>query len=500
MKTTGGRRVNLTRVKSTAELLQPEILPEAGFQSYEKLKNNGLSLKNSFISGQANNPDLHHPHLEETTNLEDGIDNLEDAITTIKSLEYDANKADIVSTSLKFRASEMEYVKQLADLDDAIETGESESSVSDLLESTRTLGRKLYGDIDEDILVGAKNTIWQSIDSKQLHPSAASLYQDISKGFTWKDKLIPGLDRPSDTHTLPSFDDPSLPWLRDTVTKRRTGEADIIDKFWQERVNHYGEDYKAGAEDIADAFKEVLKFFDNGEESSISVVIDPESSNLSWETPQLAVKVGQKRNPISSKNELMRKVVHELIIHGGRAINGLKSDLPILGTGLYTNTERPDYLTFEEGLATTVEEALGDTPLEWSASMLTHYVNVSLVNQGADFRSAFETSWRWRLLMNLKDNEEVTSDKIIQEKSKAYDASLRVFRGTPTILQDKYPGSQALTYNKDLSYLNGRVVAMNYIKDLHQKDDTRELLGLIKAKYDPTVPEQAEIVRQYSIA
>lgn len=101
--------------------------------------------------------------------------------------------------------------------------------------------------------------------------------------------------------------------------------------------------------------------------------------------------------------------------------------------------------------------------------------------------------------MNLKDGEAISTDKILDEKVRTYNAALRVFRGTPTAMQDKYPGAKVLTYNKDLSYLNGRVIVMNYLKDLHQENDTDALLNLLSAKFDPTVPEQAEIVRQYAL-
>lgn len=500
MKVTGGRRGHYLHAKSTAELLQPEILPEAGFQSYEELKNNGLQLTYSFIRGIENNPDLHHPNLEETNRLEQGITNLNDAIKTVNQLESDNKKADIIATSLRFRADEMEYVKKLAELDDAIDNNLGESHVSDLLESTRELGHTLYGDIDPNVLEGVYNTIWNDIDSKDFHPSAIPIYNQLTNGFNWDGTFVRGLERPNTKTTLPDFNDPSLDWTGETILAAHPDEVKIVKDFWREKTILFGHKYSANTENMADAFKRVLKQFDDPENPVIDVVVDPNSNSLSWETSMMAIKVGANRAPITSEDQLLKKVAHELLVHGGRAINGLKSDLPVLGTGLYTETDRPDYLTFEEGLATTLEESIGTDQPSWNASMLAPYVNVALVNNGADFRSAFETSWRWRLLMSLKSGEAVTTEAVLREKVATYNAALRVFRGTPTAMQDKYPGAKVLTYNKDLSYLNGRVIVMNYLKDLHENNDSESLLNLLSAKFDPTVPEQAEIVRQYAAA
>ena len=92
----------------------------------------------------------------------------------------------------------------------------------------------------------------------------------------------------------------------------------------------------------------------------------------------MAVVVGGKRVPIKTSDELFCKVLHEFGVHGQRSINGLKTKLPVLGMGLFTDTPRPDYLTFEEGLATTVEEMIGDTVPKWTAAKLGHYINASL--------------------------------------------------------------------------------------------------------------------------
>ena len=162
--------------------------------------------------------------------------------------------------------------------------------------------------------------------------------------------------------------------------------------------------------------------------------------------------------------------------------------------GLFTDTPRPDYLTFEEGLATTVEEMIGDAVPKWTAVKLGHYINISLAEQGADFRTVFETAWRYRLLGKLKNDQEVTQEMINKEKQAAYGACVRIFRGTQPDLADNQPGAVPLTFNKDLAYLEGRVLAMQHLESLYSSQDVDGVARLFAGKYDPTNPKQQELM------
>lgn len=110
---------------------------------------------------------------------------------------------------------------------------------------------------------------------------------------------------------------------------------------------------------------------------------------------------------------------------------------------------------------------------------------------------AVQTDEPHDVVKELADNAEVTEEMIRIEKGAAYKA-VRIFRGTPTNMTDKYPDIKPITYNKDLSYLNGRVLAMDYIRTLHESNDEAGLRKLFVAKYDPTIPEQAAIVDRYA--
>lgn len=52
-----------------------------------------------------------------------------------------------------------------------------------------------------------------------------------------------------------------------------------------------------------------------------------------------------------------------------------------------------------------------------------------------------------------------------------------------------------MTYNKDLAYLEGRLLAIDYLKKLYQTNDTKRLDECFIGKFDPTNPVQARIMR-----
>ena len=229
--------------------------------------------------------------------------------------------------------------------------------------------------------------------------------------------------------------------------------------------------------------------------SGVSVKLVEGKTALSWESPEMSVHVGSKRAPIANKEELFRKVLHEFGVHGQRAINGLKTKLPTLGMGLFTNTVRPDGLTFEEGFATTVEDMIGDELPKWNAAKLGHYLNLALVESGADYRSVFETAWRYRLLSSLEPNQEVTADMIKKAKSAAYTACNRIFRGTQPDLREKTGlDIKPLAFGKDAAYLAGRVIAVGHLEDLYERRDVAGVGLLFAGKFDPTNPAQAKVM------
>ena len=486
------------RSSRIAELINPVNLPEAGFQSYEELKNDAVAQKERFLSDEIEMPVLDYPAFQNLSGMDKGILKLADAAEKVSRIEADPDKAAVIAQSLEFRMAEMEYIKILAQLDFLCKEGADPEAIAATAEEARELNEQLYGKPKPEITDAALNAIWETIDQKDLSSSAQVLRQELADGFVWDGrKTIPALPRSENREAkLPSFDDEHLEWAGENILEEYSDIEALVYELWEAKIETHGDAYTAQPEDIAEIFDNVLRLLDPEESSGVRIIIDPNATALSWETPLMAVKVGGKRVPIESREEMFEKVLHELVVHGGRTISGLASGLPVLGTGLYTQTPRPDYLTFEEGFATTVEEVVSPEQPKWDGTKLAHYVSISLGERGGDFRSVFEVTWRYRLLMDLDDAQEVTDEMIEKCRKAAYTSCVRVFRGTQTNLQDIVPGITPMTFNKDLAYLEGRVIAMEHLKTLHETRDLAGLRRLFKAKYDPTNPVQDMLVKR----
>ncbi|MDO4781571.1 MAG: DUF1704 domain-containing protein [Candidatus Saccharibacteria bacterium] len=481
------------------QLISPKHLPEAGFQSYEQFTSNAIDKREGFIADEYRNPTLHYGHFLDLLAMDQGILTLHKSIEQAEQYEDNPDFQKAIRSSLEFRAAEMEFVKLLARLDFLCKEGGQQEEIAEVADMARQLNHELYGRPDPEIRDAALNELWSMLDQKQYSSSAQGIYDELVNGYSWRGESMPGLMRAENPDArLPRFENnEALEWAGEQIIEQNADIQALVDAFWEQKVTDCGEDYACHPEDIVEAFQQVIDMRDPGHESGVTVRLVEGKTALSWESPEMAVLVGSRRAPITNKDELFRKVLHEFGVHGQRSINGLKTDLPVLGTGLFTDTERPDYLTFEEGLATTVEEMIGDTVPEWTALKLGHYINISLAEQGADFRTVFETAWRYRLLSKLDDSAEVTESMIDKAKRTAYNACVRIFRGTqPDMAEQTGVGTPPLTYNKDLAYLEGRVLAMRHLSGLYHQKDTDGIARLFAGKYDPTNVAQDNIVRQ----
>ena len=199
---------------------------------------------------------------------------------------------------------------------------------------------------------------------------------------------------------------------------------------------------------------------------------------------------------------MLSKIFHEYVVHGGRAIEGSKTELPVLGSGLFTDAqpgEASDYLTFEEGLATACELAVQSSEHEWEFSMLDKYLAISLAYEGRDFRQVYETLWRARALMGMKEDGDIDQAAILQAQKSAYAATLRVFRGTPTAMPRRTEDGElrVLTFNKDLAYLKGKMLIIDFAKQY--KDNPAMLQLAFKAKSDLLNSKQRSLTVQYTL-
>lgn len=475
------------RLRTVAEIIDPRTNPGVAFQSYEEFKNNADAQKVSFLKGEIRNPEPEYPHLEDLSRMDQGIADLHAVVQQVGEVELNKEKADIISTTLEFRIAEMEFVKLSGELDAAVKRRDPEEYVQERAEKFRVLNEQLYGKTDEELLKSAQNEVWSQLDAKRLSPSAKELY----------DELVVMLPRPEKARELPDFNSESLKWAGEIVLTEFADVESYFTAFWDEKTAAYGDDWVAQPEDIIEAFEGALAILDPERKSGIGAQLDPEASAASWETSLMVIKIGGKRAPIKNPEALFKLFMHEGGVHGTRAIYGLETNMAVLGTGLFTNTQPADYLAGEEGFAKLVEDMVSTTDQQWGAANLGHYINIGLAENGADFRDVFEAAWRYRLLLDIKDDEAVTEAMTTKAQGAAYTGAVRIFRGTPMRLNEYYPGIRPLFFSKDSAYLSGSARQKQYMEELYEAKDASGLMQLFTAKYDPTIPEQVAIVAKY---
>lgn len=490
--------------KTIEQLINPKNLPEAGFQSYrEFIDNSSLDQKNDFIDGSIMNPTLNHPRLRDLSGMDQGIIKLGEARNMAIGLENNGDFKKAIASSFDFRAAEMEYIKLLARLEYMRAEHGSEEDIHEVIESARQVGHELYGKPNPEIRDAALNELWAILGEKEYNPLAQKIYNELVNGFEWRGRKMSPMLRSENAYIrLPRFEDNlALEWAGEQVIEQNADIQALVNEFWYQKVVEYGEGYVCHPNDIVEIFQSVIDLRDPNSESGVTVRLDEGKTVLSWESSEMAVLVGSKRAPIKNPDELFRKVLHEFGVHGQRSINGLNTRLPVLGTGLFTDTKRPDYLTFEEGLATTIEEMIGDVVPQWSIAKIGHYLNISMAEAGADFREVYEKAWRYRVLGVVQSGEEVTEEMIEKQKSLAYGSCVRIFRGTqPDLAEATGLEIAPLTFNKDLAYLEGRCLAMRYLETLYKDQDTDGLGRMFAGKFDPTNPEQDRLIKMALLA
>ncbi len=492
--------------KSISELLDPAKFEALSFQSYTWFVNNGFDELDGFVGGLCLSPSLVYPRFKGVDSLDQDKSRLEDAVDIAAKIEPDVDKLRVIEATLNFRRAEIVYVELAAEIAklkqslEEVEDKQTENILRAKINEMRELGHELYGEPDPEVRDMALNELWLNLDKRSYLPSTQKLYDELSNGFWFnEDKYInPMLRAENQELRLPDFEDESMKWLGRRMLEVAASAHAIAYDYWDHASAEMeeGEKYLCYPEDIVEVIKILVNHYDPENKYGIEVELVEGRDSLSWDTASTTVVVGADRDPIESAEELYQKVLHEIEVHMVRFINGSKTDMPLMATGVYTDTKRPDYLTFEEGFATVVEESVSEEASEWDATKLGNYINISMAEAGADFRSVYEMSWRYRLLMDLGDDEEPDEKKIKKHKDLAYKACLRIFRGTqPDLLESTGIDVAPLTFNKNLAYLNGRVIAMQYVRKLYENDDVEGLAFLFMGKFDPTIPEQYELAK-----
>lgn len=476
-----------------------ELPVEMGFQSYELLDGNKEvreAEKQEFLAGITRNPTLDYPVLD-GHKLEYMLHRLEPVLDASRQYE-DEVIGDVVWDSASYRMAEMYWLREAERLNRLAIINPRSEEFKQSAQRYQEANEQLYGVPEESVRRAVYGEVVAQVNEKTLHPSAQTIYNQLVGGATIyledTQVRVPGIGEDY-SERLPQGVKEQLGELKEVLQEQFADAIRLVNEYWENVVLPRGEAEPAfETDDMVRVFEIVRDFYDPENTAGIGVVINPDGTSLAWDTPSMSIKVGAKRKKITDPTTMVAKVIHEYGVHGLRVVNGRKTNVPTLDTGMYSDaseTERSDYLTFEEGFATLCEMAIDDTFTKWKSMHVSHTLALNAVYEGLDFRQAFERTWRARVLMDVKDNAEVTDKMIDTAKKQAYISCVRVMRGTPTQLAD----GPILTFNKDLAYLNGKIDALRYL--VEHKGDKRAIFRLFLGKFDPNNNIQDSIVERY---
>jgi len=487
-----------------AERLRPTVTKEMGFQSYEKLEGDSTNRKaqeKQFLAGDLRNPILDYTKLD-VHELEMMTIPLELVIDQAEHMS-DPEAAHAVQTSAAYHQVEMYWLMKAKSLDVLKDDPQS----PEFLEAAKVyqeLNETLYGAPRPEIVEQAYGEVVAQGNDKQLDARAQTIYDELKNGTTvtidGEQIVIPGMGG-KEKGRLPAIDKEALRELKEVLQEKCGFIFDITDAYFTDiilaRRQEVGDAAEFTTGDMKEVFSQVLHVMDPQNIAGITIAIMPNKTALSWDTPTMTVQIGEKRDGIDTPQDMATKIIHELYIHGGRAIAGLQSELPVLGTGLFTDAapgKNASYLTFEEGFASIAEIASDDSSeAKWTPMYVSRYLAVASLYEGMDFRQAYEVNWRARVVLAAKDGEALTDTQILKEQRQAYLSCVRITRGTPTGLENK----PVLTYNKDLAYLEGKMITLEYLASV--KGDKKAIERLFTAKFDPTNPVQDALVTRYGL-
>jgi len=423
------------------ELLTHEPKPIANF-----VPENGIEQKQLFLSGEVNIPRHNYAKLDaiDFSAMREGINNSTQAI--VETLDDDP-----VSSAV-YEEFGSRYLKtaQFMELASAINHEEDPVKKQELSNKYMELNIELYGEPNESVYRSFMNNTLNKFRTKDLNGRASEIYEELLG-------LVPRVDSEFDAQRFrPSQE--TVDWAGKIVEALHGG---LLSHVPENKEVFTDEEIRQVFQDIVD-----VEFLDA--ESGVNaaegwtVVIEPAASiNVKTVDKKIVVPEGKEL-----KREVVRgRVVHEVGIHMVRSVMGEQATLGPLRIGL------AGYYDSEEGLGVVAGQALNK---KFSEVGTAAYLTAGLAYfDKKDFREVFEIKWRIAVLEKLKDGQELTDEAITKERSLAYNATTRSFRGTDT-----------LPWFKDLAYYNGVDSVWRYLEE-HRGDDLY-LSMLLLGKADPT--------------
>ena len=213
-----------------------------------------------------------------------------------------------------------------------------------------------------------------------------------------------------------------------------------------------------------------------------TVVLHPVQRFMSINQTKKEVRIPAHTSQGYTHERLQALIAHELGTHVQRRLNGERSKLALLSTGL------DRYSAGEEGVATVREQSIsGDFSTDrWLERHLAIGMTVGLDGVKRDFREIFEIMWRYYYL-DLRRNGRDHTEALSIARNKSYDRCVRTFRGTGG-------GSKGYCYTKDIDYAEGNIGVWSLIG---KKPD--EMMKFSLGKYDPTNERHLWVLSQLGI-
>lgn len=435
--------------------------------------------RQAFLEGQTTRLVLTYPLLAESPAVDQHVSNLHQLVTeglsTSATPEYRVAEAYFLQAARRINSHDRPVTQREID-------------------SFQELNEALYGVPNPEIVSRMLANIWGKLDAKR-DTVAQSVIDELENGFTLTDPngetvAIPPLPKPeSSTEPLPVLSEEALLWINEKLMSNL--------KPVQELFQKYADDVLVNREDKNIYPEEIAMLFEAGIAElgleGVSVIKKEDATKLSWSSADNAVHVGMKRKPIEDIGTLLGVFAHEVGVHGTRYFNGLEHGDQPLATGLFTEAdadENPDYLTFEEGLASVVQEAVQFKTKTWDVAGCGLYLNVELAHRGWTPLQIEEVMSRVRMVVSTKSTAEEVSETTKQKaRSNAATQVIRVFRGTPSGEGMQTTDGVTLHYAKDLTYASGKIKAIDYLNRMvtlpeAQRDAVWE--ALFMGKHDPT--------------
>ncbi|HEX8390075.1 MAG TPA: tyrosine/phenylalanine carboxypeptidase domain-containing protein [Candidatus Saccharimonadales bacterium] len=318
---------------------------------------------------------------------------------------------------------------------------------AEAIERFMALNIEQYGAPDRQTFVSLLSDRLDSIEQKNLHGTALALYEELLA--TLPPEFVAEGKTPE--RFKPSAE--TMDWMHTAVTT-----------LYEPLLAHVPDKDKFTRQEVQGILTEILEDEFGKSAADWRVDIEPAKS-LNVKTPEKRIVIPEGTTLIS-REVLRKRIVHEIGVHVMRLITGEQADIMPLQTGLDA------YYDTEEGLGMIMEQALNG---KYGEAGVGHYFTAGLAFFGGlDFRQTYEYKWRIGALTDLKASEALTDSAITEAKGAAYNAVMRMFRGT-----DEAP------WFKDLAYFNGSADTWKFLESIQGDNDRLTLLLMGKVNTSP---------------